>query len=220
MKWSKDEIVELSNVVFLKLVEGKNDEEIADDMNVSINEIKKIKKHLYDEKSLEIRNKPVEHVYVEYMLSQMQNIEDLSRLIEDNRNVSAKGLSAVVGAIRTRADIYDRILAKGQECGLIKKVPNRTESVFGIFVEDLSNKELRNLIVKQVDGLGSLVNRFGEQNILELPAPEILHQGPKLDQEFLRDDENTINLGDNDYEVSETHIRKKMKRMKAHFAED
>jgi hypothetical protein len=218
--WSEKELRELSTMVFLKLVEGKNDDEIAEEMNISVKEVVKVKKRLYEDKAAEIKGKPVEHVYIEYLIAQSRNIEDLTTLITDNKNVSAKGLSAVVGAIRTRAEIHDKILVKGQECGLVKKVPNRTENVFGVFVEDLTNKELREYIVKQAGSLGSLVDKFGEQNILELPPPTVLHEGPKLEESLLETDENTIDLNEGDYKVEEKKkpMRTKIKRMKAHFA--
>jgi hypothetical protein len=221
----RSELLEKTGIIFARLLEGVDENEIAEELNVNLEELERLKTSLINLKAEEERAKTPEEVYIRYLIDQQRNIRDLSRLIEDNRNVTAKGLSAVVGAIRARAEIHDKVIARGQEFGLVKKVPNRTESLHGIVIEDLTTKDLRSLIIKDLEGFGMMVNRFGEQNILSLPVPEQLHEGEGIDPRELEDDrDGVIDLKREEYtsKVKRKKKRKKKKkkmiRMKAHFS--
>jgi len=172
---TKKQLLEAATTVFSKMSEGKSDREIADEMGISSEELIQVKAKMFDLKADELRRKPIEHTYVEYMLSQLGNVSDLTEMIDTFR--TTKQFNAMVGAVRARAEIYDKLMQKGQECGLIKKVADKKEIVGGIIVTDLSNDDLRKAIVGELAGLKKLADKFGDSSFLALEPPKTLHHG-------------------------------------------
>ena len=113
-------------------------------MGLSADEFDELKVSMFDAKADEMRSRPDEHVYVEYLLNQSRNIRDLTDMIKEFK--TSKQYGSMVGAVRARAEIYDKLIAKGQEFGLITKTPERKEIVAGVLVAELSNKNFRRLL--------------------------------------------------------------------------
>jgi len=130
-------------------------------------------------KTADLQAKPIEHVYVEYMIEQLKNVHKLNELIEDFDG-NSRNLAAVVGAVRLRSDIHDRIMEKGQTCGVIKKAPDQKESMHGIIFADLTADDLRETIVTQYKKLARMTTG-NTQAITEMRVPKSLHYGPAID---------------------------------------
>ena len=178
MRLTKEQIQAAVLTIFEHLSKGKSDKYIMRKMGFTAEEYEKIKIALFDYKADELRKRPDEHAYVEYLLNQNQNLRDLTKMI-DNFD-EAKQHSAMVAAIRVRAEIYDKLIAKAQEFGLIRKTPERKEIVAGVMVAELSNKELKKALVSELKMLDDLNRKFGGGDITSLPRPESLHSGPAL----------------------------------------
>lgn len=178
MRLTKAQLQEAIVSIYSLLARGKTDKQIMRRMGLAADELDELKVSMFDAKADEMRARPDEHVYVEYLLNQSLNIRDLTRMINEFK--TTKQYNAMVGAIRARAEIYDKLIAKGQEFGLIKKTPDRKEILAGVLVAELSNKELQKAVVGELSMLDSLTKRFGSGDILDLPAPESLHRGPAL----------------------------------------
>lgn len=177
--WDKKEIQEAAVKVFALMSQGKNDREIAEEIGVSNDELVELKAVMLDMKAEELRNKPIEHTYIEYMTAQLGNVRDLTDMLADFKNT--KQYNAMVGAVRARAEIYDKLLTKGQDCGIIKKAPNRTEMVGGILVADLTNEELKRAMMEEFKSLKLLSDRYGDKDFAKLEIPKELHHGPKYE---------------------------------------
>jgi len=148
-------------------------------MGLTAEEYEALKAVMFDAKSDEIRDMPEEHLYIRYMIEQSINLENLSKMIKEFRE--SKQYSAMVNAIRTRSDILDKIVAKGQEFGLIKKTPDRKEVVAGLIVGELSNNQLREGITHAIKHLDGLTKMYGKsKSFMELEAPKEIHHGPEL----------------------------------------
>lgn len=176
MKIARKEQLERLSTFFSLLIEGVELEEISFKMGLSPSQIVELKNKLIDLKTEEVRNKPVEHVYVEYMLEQMKNMYDLTKLIK-KYDGDHRSMSAVVGAIRVRSEISDKILQRGQDCGLIKKTPQQSENKHAILIAGLNSLELADKIKEQWRSLANLVSKESNENIIDLPVPENLHYG-------------------------------------------
>jgi hypothetical protein len=177
IKLTSDELDSASAHLWQLLVEGVSDEDARSRMCLDLATYHKVKTHMLDGKAREIRNLPPEHVYVQYVLDQAQNIRTLTHQLE--RFEATKQYNAMVGAIRLRADLYDRILAKGQECGVIDKQPERHEVIAGIVVADLNNRQLRGHLRRELKAITEMMEGYGDVPFLDVEAGET-HHGPKL----------------------------------------
>lgn len=115
------------------------------------------------------RKRPTEEVYAEYLLNQARNVHDLTSLLDSLKTSQA---TAFVSAVRARADIFDRIIARGQEFGFVHKQPD-TKLVAGIVVDRLSNTQLRAAITRELAHLDNLMARYGDVPLGELDAGDV-----------------------------------------------
>lgn len=174
---TESELNQAGQDLFQLLISGKGDEEAQDELGVDTATYNKIKRHMLDAKAVEIHNRPTEHVYVQYILDQSQNLRELTKMIADSK--SAKNYNALVGAVRLRADIHDRILTKGQEVGLIEREPERKEIIAGVIVADLSNRQLQGVLRNELDEINTMMGKYGNKAFLDVDAGET-HHGPAL----------------------------------------
>lgn len=152
------------------LTEGKDHEEIAGLFGFKWADYEEFLGKFYEQEVEDLRGRTTEHVYVDYCLHQHQNIHDLTKLVDHYDKT--KQHAAVVSAVRARSEIYDKIIARGQELGFIDKKPE-TKLIAGMVVAHLSTKELRSVITQELSGLEKLFEEFGDApNILDVnPGP-------------------------------------------------
>ncbi len=182
MKLTKEQLREAIMRIYGMLCAGDDETDILDEMGISAEEYEKLKSAMFDMKSDEIRAKPIEHVYVQYMIDQIRNLNDLTQYILDNKR--SNNTKSIVGAIRARAEILDRIIIKGQEFGIIKKMPNRTEVIGGVVLAELSNKQLKQEMTGALGALNFLLEKYGERNIIDV-TPGNIHRGRALPEAVL-----------------------------------
>ncbi len=107
-----------------------------------------------------------------------------------------KKFGSVAGAVRARSEIYDRLIERGQEFGLINKKADRKEIVAGVVVTELSNEDLKELIVGELSTLNKLQKQFGEGDMASLSEPDELHVGPSLPVHIELEDARVIKKED------------------------
>jgi len=168
MRLSKEQLREAIETIYNKLTNGLSDNEVAEDMGLSVEEFLEFKSKMFEIKTEDLVKRPSEHIYVEYMIEQGKNLRDLTNMVDDsNLNASAK-----VGAIRARADILDKLLTKGQEFGLIHKEPDK-KIIAGIAINELSSEKLKTLVLNELQMINKLINKHGDKKIVDLELPEI-----------------------------------------------
>jgi hypothetical protein len=177
MKFTDKELTSAAEYLWHLLLSGKTDEEATDELGVDPDDYNRIKLRAFDLKAQELRRAPVEHVYAQYILDQTRNIKELTNMLGEFR--SSRQHNAFVGGIRLRADLYDRILTKGQECGLIHKSPEQRQIVAGVVVADLSNKQIQAMIKKELEVATTMMEKFGESPFMDLDPGDV-HYGPAL----------------------------------------
>ena len=172
LKWSKSELLEASLAVYELRVEGKTDKEIMEILRYDAETFEEVTTAMYESRAERMRVMPREHVYIDYVTEQRRNIKDLNDLVT---NLDKKTqYNALVGAIRLRSDILDKIVEKGQEFGVIKKQAQRTEIVAGLLVHDMTQEDLRKGILGQTKLLKDVMERYGDGDIMSL-TPETRH---------------------------------------------
>lgn len=177
-KLSRSEMMEAAATVYGELLKGLNHTEVMDILGYDAETYEEVRKFMLDVRSDELRTKPREHVYIDYVIEQRRNITDLNDLI---KNLDEKTqYNAVVGAIRLRSDIVDKIVQKGQEFGFIKKTAERKELIGGLLLVDMTTDELKKQILGQTKMLEGVVKKFGDADFTTgHDGP--LHYGPTFD---------------------------------------
>lgn len=166
---TQEYVEEAADTIFEMLSTGFTAQEIMDQMTLDREEFEKVHRRMLDKVAEQVRERPTEHVYVEYMISQIQNVKDLNVIIAKAADV--KSLASAVNAIKARSDITDKILKMGQELNMIEKPDaGGATLVAGLLVANLTNKELQKTILGEISALSKLVSRHGEKNIIDLPA--------------------------------------------------
>jgi hypothetical protein len=161
-------------------IDGKTDEEIAELLGLPWPDYEALARKFYDQESQDIRERSTEAVYVDYVLDQGQNIRDLTGILSTFKET--KQHSAMVGAIRARSEIQDKIISRGQEFGFIEKRPDTKLVVGGIAVMQMSDKELRSAVTEELQHLSSLQHMFGgalESPIIDVEVGELHQDTPK-----------------------------------------
>jgi len=181
MKLTKEQLKEAVTTIYEGLSQGQTDKDIIEEMGISADQYEKLKSAMFEAKTEELKARPHEHIYVDYMLAQSGNIRDLTDMISQMH--STKNYAAMVGAVRARSDIIDRLIEKGQQFGIIHKKPDRKEIVAGVMVAELSDKQLKKMILGELGMLNNLRKQFGEKNLADIDRNVELHSGPALPME-------------------------------------
>ncbi len=170
------DIAEAKITIWELLAKGEPDSVIIDTIGLSPKVYGILKHQVFDDKAQELRTKPSEHVYVEYILAQKQNISDLTEMIGEFK--STKQYNAMVGAIRARADLNDKLIARGQEFGVFRKEPER-RVIAGVLVAEMTRTDLKVQITGAIGNLEKMMSMYGGENIIDVPTGPI-HYGRRL----------------------------------------
>lgn len=176
MKLTKTELLEVAATIYNEMIEGSSEAEIMDLLGLDAETFREARKFMLESRASQIRGKSREHVYIEYVIEQTGNIRKVDKMLK-GLDVQ-KQYNAMVGALRLRSDILDKIITKGQDFGILHRDPQRKEIVAGVLVAEMSDKDLRRAIMGQVKALNELVSTHGEADILSLPSGPI-HYGEK-----------------------------------------
>lgn len=168
-RWGAPELRTLLATMRVHLMANKTDLAIQEEMSLDTGDYNALKSELYEQEKTDINDKSVEDVFIAFGHRMEGCINDLDEIIKDKKGTNP---NAVVGAVRAKADIINKIIDRGQEFGLIEKVPERKVVVAGLLVSKLDTKQLRKLISKQVGELGQIMDKYGDATMTELdPAP-------------------------------------------------
>lgn len=189
MKLTKDQLREAVLRIYGLLCTGVDEADVLDEMGITATEYEGLKAAMFEAKTQEVHSKPIEHVYIEYMIEQLRNISDLNDIIANYRKT--KQATALVGAIRARSEITDKLITRGQEFGLIKKVANRNEIVAGLVIANLTNQELKKEITGGLNLLNEMIGKYGDRNIIDV-TPGKVHRGRGLPEAVLNPEGDVV----------------------------
>lgn len=165
-----------------ELLSGGEPTDIADTYGWDADTYEAIRRHMLDGEADRFRTRSPEQAYVEYTLEMGRDIYSLTELI---KNLNRKSqFNALVGAIRLRAEIADRILDRGLEFGVIKKQPDGRLGGGNILVlgdlrlNDMSVNQLREAILSQFGELNAMITKHGERSIIDMETGKLHYDAP------------------------------------------
>ncbi len=161
----------LASQINAELIKGTGEADIADLLGLDRETFNYVRTFMLQEFANDIRALSSDQQFVAYRIEQQRNIHDLDELI-DNLNEQTQ-YNALVGALRLRSEIQDKIVTRGQEFGVISKQPDRKEIVAGVIVADLSTADLREMITGQLSALHGMIEKYGDANIRALEPGEL-----------------------------------------------
>lgn len=173
MRLTKVQLLERMNRLYDALTRGEDEADLMNEFNLTVAEYDSLKSALFEDKSEELRTRPTEHTYVQYVIDQMINVKDLTEIIDNHKD--AKTVSAAVSAIKVRSDIVNQVIAKGQECGVIHREADKKEIVNA--VANLTSADLKKALVKELAFAQKVMKEFGDMAIIDIEPGEV-HVGP------------------------------------------
>lgn len=133
-----------------------NDFEMCEYLYVDAKELSKLKKEVYFEELSVHRQMTNEELFVQYKLQQMEVVKDLDVIVE--RFKGSKQLTALAAALKAKSDIYNEIINKGYEFGVIDKTPDKSALLVGnLDITSASLSDLRAEMVKNNDEMQKIV---------------------------------------------------------------
>lgn len=153
-----------------RLQTGLSDLQCAEEMTLCETDYNALKREMYAADKLEMSAKNSEEVFIDYRMRQEGCIKDLETMVKTFKET--KQYNAMVGAVRAKSDIIDKIVARGQEFGVLEKVPEKKLVVAGVLVAGLSNDELRATVAKESMGMSEMFKKYSDGGILSLPEPK------------------------------------------------
>lgn len=176
------------------LASGDSDHEACTKLNIGWADYEELRTKMLEFEVDRVRKRSPDQVYVEYCMQQENNIHALSTMIDTFHE--SKQYGAMVGAVKARAEIYDKIIEKGQEFGIIDKRPDRQEIIHGILIRDLTDQDLQHHIFTAVQNLAGMIDKYGQAvTILDVEAGPVYPElpagpmQPMVEEEVVSDQE-------------------------------
>lgn len=148
-----------------RLTAGESELRIQEELELTQEDYQELVLAMYREDAVNRFEKPVDQAYIDFCLRQEGCIRDLDSLLRSLKG--GRNANAAIGAIRAKSDILDRMVTRGQDFGLLKKVPDQHEIIAGIAVKELGDRELREKVVTELETLRAAMVRFGEVDVLD-----------------------------------------------------
>lgn len=159
---------------------GFTPDEIVDRSGWTEEKLAEVRAELFAREEMEVVGRRTEDVFVDYVMRTRANIRQLDEILEDLR--MTKQGSAMVGAVKAKQDLMDRVLNRGQEFGLIEKKPERSQ--IGIVVANMDDLALREMLVNEMNQLRSMMDSVGGKKFLEVKEED--HRSLNLERKAAR----------------------------------
>lgn len=174
--------------LFSMLCEGHPDEDVAAALDLDDDAYLALKTRVFQEKAEQIKSRPAEIVYLEYLVEIRRTLNMTNTAIDKfNQSIANDGKGAgrtgpaLVSAIRLRADLLSALVDKGQSLGVIDKTAGAVQLIGGIALTGLSDTQIRELITQEMEAFkGVAVNAIDVSEVQTGP----IHYGPSGDPEL------------------------------------
>ncbi|MFH1265013.1 MAG: hypothetical protein ABIK89_04755 [Planctomycetota bacterium] len=139
--------------------------DIARAEGVTVDDVLAIRSAILDDHRAAYCSRPDDEVYVEFLSRSRANVAQLEEVIPELRE-HKQGV-AVVGAIKAKQAILERVLEIGQSMGFVKRVPRRHE--IAVLTANLTSHELREAALAEVQRIQALV--ASDRDLLDVSEP-------------------------------------------------
>lgn len=138
---------------------GKSDEEIVEETGVEFNSLVWLKDQVYKQDRAAIENADPASIFIRYCLQQEGIIVELNEVI--TKFMTTNQGSAIVGAIKEKSQIYDRVIKMGQDLGLIVKTGDAIDPD-AVRLAGRDPDEIRDMIQENLDSINELLGDAGK----------------------------------------------------------
>lgn len=145
----------LLDLVQDSMVRGVSETQACIELNISLDELRKNQNKVIDDLVKDTHDSTALQVYAKYVMEQRGCVGELQVMI--NSFKTSKQHNALVGAVRAKSDILDKIVNKGQDMGLIDKRARRIEFIGQLDVRDLTEVEIARSIMSTIKDINELV---------------------------------------------------------------
>lgn len=159
--------------LIVMLEEGKTDAQAMDALKLDAEGYRDLKREAMKIEAASLRGRTTEEIFAEYVVHQSGCIRDLTNVAR--RFDKKKHYSALVAAIRTRSDIYDKIIKTGQEFGIIERKAERKEIGIAVIVSKMTDDQIRRKIIGELGAVSELMENFGEADLIDVEV-EAIHR--------------------------------------------
>lgn len=149
---------------------GLDDVEIATELGISLEDLEELKRRFYAHEIEIERKKSTDRHYLDYLIAQRGNISDLQKII--TKFGESKQYNALVGAIRAKSEIIEKVLERGRDFGVIdlKSAPIR---INGLLVTELPTNAIRATIADALHELKQLTAGDNMSSMADVELPQI-----------------------------------------------
>jgi len=154
-------------IVRALIADGKTIVEVADDLGWEPQRVVDAWESVVTDEEQHLVGRRSEEVYVAYVTRTNSNIRKLDEAIVELKG--SKQGSAIVGAIKARQELFDRIIDRGQELGFVAKKAERREVVLA----RLDDAALQEMLFSEMNRLRESMRAAGDVRLLEVAAPAL-----------------------------------------------
>lgn len=156
------------------------DDEISKATGLTLGDVRELRRQVIRAETDLLQKRTDAEWFAEYRLKTEAMAGDLDMVIELARKEGTKQMTAVVGAVRAKAQIAKDVIEMGQTLGLISRKAQQHEIIGGIAVANLELSELRELIAQTAMVTARIVDRYEGATILDIdPGPAHRELAPK-----------------------------------------
>jgi hypothetical protein len=148
------------------VADGTHMDAIVDVTGWSLAKVRRLQSELFSDEERSRVGRRSEDVWVEYALRTEDHIAALDDVIEQFRG-SSQG-SALVGAIKAKQDLLDRVIKLGQELGFVKREPQRSIHILA----NMSDPELRKRLQDRLNAFRELAGQSGDTHLLDVTTDD------------------------------------------------
>lgn len=156
------------DIIKSKLSEGISDLQISEELDLTARKYNHLKRLMYDWEIEDLQSKTPEEHFIDYRIKQDQTIRNLDIMCQNFEE--SKNYNALIGAVRLKTEVMEKVWKMGREIGIIKSSPDWDKRVAGELVSQLDSKAIRSKVVTEVRKLYDKISKFGDKDILATPG--------------------------------------------------
>jgi hypothetical protein len=137
------------------IAQGLSEDEIIAEMGLrNVKDYNDIRKRMYEQETARHTDRSNAQLFIDYIINQRMCLEDLDVAIKKYKDTNQA--NAIVGAIRAKSDIIDKITRRGEELGVLRKENDGIKIVAGIDVSALSNFDIKLKIKAELQAIHNI----------------------------------------------------------------
>jgi len=138
------------------IMRGLTDEQATRELGIGLPEYRKLQTGVMDRLIEQIQRQTTYQVYAHYVLEQKSCVLELQKMIDGFK--TSKQHNAIVGAVKAKSEILDKIISKGQDMGVIEKRAKRIEFIGSLDVRNMTDVDIARSIMLEMQEINELVD--------------------------------------------------------------